>query len=251
MPEPRLVLASASPRRRELLALLGVSFSVVATSAEESGSAAPSEGQPELPPFPLPPAVHPSRLAWQKVQAARVAISATSAEAGAEAGAQTVAEAGVVLGADTIVVLDGEVLNKPRDASHARDMLTRLAGRGHTVYTGLCVYCSTPRPEGHFCVDLVATEVTLRPLQAGAIAAYVASGEPLDKAGAYGIQGEGGRFVSQVVGSYTSVVGLPLPATWHLLTAAGITGLNDPVAAYHSWLRRQRKEPLPCPPTLP
>lgn len=248
MPETRLVLASASPRRRELLALLGVPFSIIATNAEEVGSP-PLDGAevlPELLPFPLPNSFHPSLLAWQKVRAAQATIAAEGQSEDENAGGGE-----VVLGADTIVVLEGEVLNKPRDADDARAMLTRLAGRVHTVYTGLCVSARTlPLPE-RCRLDLVATRVMLRPLQPETIAAYVASGEPLDKAGAYGIQGEGGRFVQQVVGSFTAVVGLPLPATWHLLTAAGLSGLNDPGAAYHTWLRRQRKEPLPCPPTLP
>jgi septum formation protein len=94
--------------------------------------------------------------------------------------------------------------------------------------------------------DLVASEVTLAPLSRAAIDAYVATGEPLDKAGGYGIQGLGGQLVQHVAGSHTAVVGLPLPATWHVLSAAGVPDLRDPMEAYQAWLRnrqqRQHKE---------
>lgn len=249
----RLVLASASPRRRELLRLLGVPFSVVATSAEEeSEHPAPPELLTALPPCELPPAAHPTLLAWRKVVAARE---------------QATAE--VVLGADTVVALAGAPLNKPRNAAHAREMLARLSGQPHTVYTGMCVWAANrcgqqppapattpaprqfPAPAGSYLFDLVSSEVCFAPLSPDDIAAYVASGEPFDKAGAYGIQGEGGKLVRQVVGSFTAVVGLPLPATWRLLTAAGVEGLANPTSAYTHWLQTQGKEPLPCPPTLP
>lgn len=99
--------------------------------------------------------------------------------------------------------------------------------------------------------DLVASIVSFARLNDNDIDSYVATGEPLDKAGAYGIQGGGSRLISQVEGSFTSVVGLPLPATWTLLTNVGISGLQDPDYAYTTWLASQGKEPLPCPPTLP
>ena len=100
-------------------------------------------------------------------------------------------------------------------------------------------------------LDLVSSEVTIAELNDAEIAAYVATGEPLDKAGAYGIQGLGGRLVRVVVGSYTCVVGLPLVETYRLLIAAGVTGLSEPAEAYQRWLGAQGKEPLPCPPTFP
>lgn len=228
---PKLILASASPRRHELLSLLGASFSIQPTSAEEDTDPVAPEIAAAVPACPLPIQHHPTVLAWRKAQAVWQHEPAS-----------------VVLGADTVVTIDGLIFNKPVNPEHARQMLSQLAGRTHTVYTGLCVYAHHATMP---LLDLVGSDVTLAPLDATEIAAYVATGEPLDKAGAYGIQGQGGRLVQQVVGSYTAVVGLPLPATWNLLTQAGIAPLKDPTEAYHAWLQNQRKEPLPCPPTLP
>jgi len=251
--ERGLLLASASPRRRELLALLGFPFTILATDAEETDNSAPDAVLKVLPPSPLPVTQHPALLAWRKV---RAAWGKTPAD--------------VVLGADTIVVLDGEVLNKPRDAAHARTMLQHLSGRVHQVYTGLCIRScysvllgtsgqsdNQRKPsgmhdtEGFTWFDLVVSDVTFAPLQPADIDRYVATGEPLDKAGAYAVQGLGGSLVQQVAGSFTAVVGLPLVQTWHLLAVAGITPKVDPSVAYHNWLHTQGKEPLPCPPTLP
>jgi septum formation protein len=242
-----LILASASPRRHELLSYLGVPFHSIATSAEEQEIPPPPEVLARLPSAPLPYAFHPTILAWRKAYTACAEVPA-----------------GVIIGADTIVVLDGDVLGKPRDPRHARAMLRRLSGQTHTVYTGLAVLRQEPgdrRPEpgAHdrlapgpdLLLDLVASEVTIARLSDAEIDAYVATGEPLDKAGAYGIQGLGGRLVRQVVGSYTCVVGLPLVALHRLLVAAGVAGLSDPVEAYRRWLSAQGKEPLPCPPTFP
>lgn len=233
---PRFVLASASPRRRELLAALGARFDLIATSAEEETSAAPPELLAALPNAAVPLLQHPTLLAWRKARAAAA-----------------LAPDAVVLGADTVVVLEGEVLNKPQDAAHARAMLARLAGRTHSVLTGICVLepaegAATP---GRRQLALVTAEVEFTPVSPQAIAEYVATGEPLDKAGAYGVQGMGGRLVRAVRGSYTAVVGLPLMTTYELLRQAGITGLADPSETYQRWLLSQEKEPLPWPPTLP
>jgi septum formation protein len=148
------------------------------------------------------------------------------------------------------------VLGKPRDASHAGELLRRLSGRRHTVYTGLAVIehqtgDQRQEIEASLQLELTASEVTIAELSDAEIAAYIATGEPLDKAGAYGIQGLGGRLVREVVGSYTCVVGLPLVETHRLLVASGVTGLLEPAAAYRRWLGAQGKEPLPCPPTFP
>lgn len=170
-----------------------------------------------LPPFPLPVQQHPTLLAWRKVTAAR------------QEGA-----GGVILGADTIVVIDDDVLNKPRDAAEAHDMLRRLAGRTHHVYTGVVADAAGDSPQLQLALDVAAVQMT--PLTEAQISIYVATGEPFDKAGAYGIQGLGGQLVKQVTGSYTCVVGLPLVLTHQVLAAAGLSGLADPVAAFERWL---------------
>ena len=245
-----LVLASASPRRRELLSYLGVTFRAVANDAEEQDHPPPAAVVAALPPLRLPLADHPTLRAWRKADAACAD-----------------APGSVIIGSDTIVVLDDAVLNKPVDAAHAAAMLRRLSGRAHLVYTGLCVLRpadSIPRRgagaggrpplvDGRRSIwlDLVASDVVFEELTEDQIAAYVATGEPLDKAGAYGIQGRGGRLVRAVAGSYTSVVGLPLVQLHRLLAAAGVPGLSDPADGYRRWLTAQGKEPLPCPPTFP
>jgi septum formation protein len=145
------------------------------------------------------------------------------------------------------------VLNKPTDAAHARAMLGSLAGRTHSVYTGLCVIVPAGggSGQGRTLLDVATAEVAFHAVGAAAIAAYVATGEPLDKAGAYGVQGLGGRLVREVRGSYTAVVGFPLVTAHGMLAAAGVTGLADPAVTYQRWLQSQGKEPLPWPPTLP
>lgn len=229
-----LVLASASPRRRELFGFLGVPFRVLATDAEEEPTEPPPAIHAALPPLDLPLHDHPTLRAWRK--AAAVALHAPGS---------------LILGADTIVVLDGTVLNKPLDPPDAQRMLRVLSGRTHTVYTGVFVLDTRADAAQPFLADLLASHVTVAELSDAEIAGYVASGEPLDKAGAYGIQGLGGRLVVAVEGSYTNVVGLPIVATHRVLTAAGIAVAAEPGDAYRNWLRSIGKEPLPCPPTLP
>jgi septum formation protein len=254
--DSRLTLASASPRRRELLACLGATFHAIATTGEEHDYRPPPAIIAMLPPCPVPLATHPTLLAWRKA----IAACADAPDS-------------VIIGADTIVVLDGDVLGKPRDSDHACAMLRRLSGRKHTVYTGLAVISPEPGARRHetrdtrqeilspvssrespvsgLQLDLVASDVLIAQLSDAQIADYVATGEPMDKAGAYGIQGLGGRLVRSVAGSYTCVVGLPLVSTYRLLIAAGYTQLIDPSDAYMRWLKAQGKEPLPCPPTFP
>jgi len=242
-----LVLASASPRRRDLLGFLGVPFRAVANDGEERLHPPPTAVVAALPACAVPLATHPALLAWRKADAA-------CAEA----------PGSVIIGADTIVVLDGDVLGKPRDPAQARMMLRRLSGRTHTVYTGLAVIGQEvgvggwdsgipqlPTPNSQLLLDLVASDVTIADLTDAEIDAYVATQEPMDKAGAYGIQGLGGRLVRSVAGSYTCVVGLPLVAIHRMLSAAGYTQLTDPNEAYMRWLDSQGKEPLSCPPTFP
>jgi septum formation protein len=226
-----LVLASGSPRRRELLGRFGVPFRIVATNAEEEEHAPPAIVA-ALPTADLPLHDHPTLRAWRKADAACREATAS-----------------VIIAADTIVVLDGQVLNKPDDPAHASQMLRSLSGHDHTVYTGMALIDTRRETQPRF--DLVASQVSVAELSDDEIAQYIATGEPLDKAGAYGIQGVGGRLVRHVEGSYTNVVGLPVVTLYRLLTNAGVAGLNDPYEVYQRWLSDQGKEPLPCPPTLP
>ena len=184
---PRLTLASRSPRRRELLEQIGIALEVVPADTDES--------------------VHAGEGARGYVL--RVAREKARAVAGA-----------LVLGADTAVVLEGVVLGKPADAADAARMLRTLSGTRHEVLTGVCVRRGGPDPLELEAV--VRTEVEFAPLGEVEIAWYVSTGEPLDKAGAYAIQGAGGAFVREVRGSVSNVVGLPLAETADLLRRAGL-----------------------------
>lgn len=183
-----LVLASASPRRRELLAQLGLPFEVVPPEVDESVRAGED------------PRAYVVRLAREKVD--RVASRRRDA---------------LVLAADTAVVLGTEILGKPRDAPEAESMLWRLSGRDHLVLTGVAIGRS-PKPVSAIAVE---TRVWFRSLRPEEIRWYVRSGEPLDKAGAYGIQGLGGALVRRIEGSASNVVGLPVAETLDLLAACG------------------------------
>jgi septum formation protein len=184
----QLVLASQSPRRRELLSIAGFHFLVRAKPVEEVRIADES------------PVDYVRRLARDKAEAAW--------ESPGE----------IVLGADTIVVIDERVLEKPADADDARAMLALLSGREHTVITGICL-----RHRFGSVVDHSATQVRFAPLAESEIADYVASGEPFDKAGAYAIQGLASKFVESLNGCYFNVMGLPLALVyrhWKTLTAS-------------------------------
>ena len=190
-PPAGLILASASPRRRELLAQLAMPCTIIPANIDES--VLPGEE----------PWAYTRRVAYAKSQ--HVARQFPTA---------------VVLGADSVVVLEQQILGKPRDIEEARQMLTRLSGRTHTVLTGLAVL----HQARHFvCLDVVSTLVRFRPLSPSAIAHYIATGEPMDKAGAYAIQGAAAAFVESWEGCYTNVVGLPLRRTVALLQAAGLS----------------------------
>ena len=185
---PPLVLASASPRRTAILQMLGLAHEVVATHIPEEFH--PSET----------PDGHVERLAREK----------------ALAGARSRPDA-LVLGGDTVVVLDGVVLGKPAGPEDAVAMLLRLSGRRHVVHSGLAL--AEPRGVVHSAVD--RTGVVFRPFAEAEARAYVATGEPLDKAGAYGIQERGAALVSEIEGDYYTVVGLPVAALLSLLERAG------------------------------
>jgi len=179
-----IYLASGSPRRRELLTLLDVPFDVLIAPIIEQRR--PGEAAMD----------YVCRLACEKALAG-VAIAPLALP---------------VLGADTIVVLNGEILEKPHDTAHAAEMLAALSGQRHQVMTAIAIADS----QHHLCRSVV-TEVTFRRLSEQEIHRYIASGEPMDKAGAYGIQGLGGVFVRAINGSYHGVVGLPLVETTELL----------------------------------
>lgn len=192
---PQLVLASASPRRRKLLSQLGLDFVIIPSDIEEEEYTH------------LPPATRVTALARAK----------------AEAVARGLADA-VVVGADTLVVCQGQVLGKPASRAEAEAMLSFLSGKTHEVYTGVAVI-SVP---GKNCREAwERTEVRFRQLTEREIKAYVATGEPLDKAGAYGIQGLGALLVEGINGDFFNVVGLPLVKTAMLLEELGINIWGD------------------------
>ena len=187
---PRLILASASPRRRELLGHLGVAFEVVA--AEVTEHEAPDSDPRHM-------VAHNAAL-----KADWVAVRQPDA---------------VVLGADTTVFIDQTVLNKPHDSADARAMLRLLSGRTHTVFTGLAVRCAA---RGLRLDAGVASEVTFKPLDEAVIELYLSRVNTLDKAGGYAIQESGELIVAGFRGSLTNIVGLPLEETKQILTQAGL-----------------------------
>ena len=188
-----IYLASASPRRREILVSLG--FQPVLMTAETDETALPGEVVAD----------YVVRMARQKNAAARqLAVQ------------RGLALAQPLLSADTVVALDNAILGKPRDAAHARELLESLSGREHQVWTAVCVSLG-----GQTLEAAQRSDVRFKELSAQEIAAYIASGEPLDKAGAYGIQGIGGVFVAHLSGSFSGVMGLPVFETVQLLRQLG------------------------------
>ncbi len=170
-----LILASQSPRRRELLQQAGISFIARPANVDETIRAGES------------PDAYVKRVAQEK---------ATAVEA---------SPADIVLGADTVVVIDGQILGKPRDPADALRMLEALSGREHAVLTGICL-----RRASETILDIAETRVWFLPLTQRELQEYVATGEPMDKAGAYAIQGLASKFVRRIEGSYANVVGLPV-----------------------------------------
>jgi len=185
----KLVLASQSPRRKELLGRLGLEFTTKASQVDEEAFSAAT-------PEELVKTLSREKARWV---------------------AQRESEDAIVIGADTVVVLDGDVLGKPGSQAQAREMLRRLSGRVHQVYTGVSV-C-----QGDFTVTQAeATQVRFRPLTEEEIHCYVRSGEPMDKAGAYGAQGKAALFVSRIEGDYFNVMGLPLYLLGNMLEDFGV-----------------------------
>ncbi len=186
MTRPPVILASASPRRRELLSLVGIAHEVRPANIDESYLVGET------------PREHAERLAREK------ASVFDEAEA-------------VVIGSDTIVVVDGDVLGKPRDRAHAVEMLRRLSGRPHVVMTGVAV-----RWRGRLVSGLEEVGVTMRALSDADINRYIDTGEPMDKAGAYGIQGFGATIVERVDGDYFAVMGLAVNRLVRLCESLGL-----------------------------
>ena len=191
---PGLILASQSPRRRYLLQQAGIEFSVIPSSFDEN-SVKPSS-----------PDVYVRQLAESKARD----ISEQYADSW-------------VIGADTIVFIDGNILGKPDSRVEARSMLERLSGKTHQVLTGYCICCHRI---GRLFSDVVKTEVRFKKLTAREIDWYINSGEPFDKAGAYGIQGIGTFLVRRINGSYTNVVGLPVCEVMDFLIREKIIALT-------------------------
>lgn len=192
----RVILASQSPRRRELLTLVGITHDVLPADIDES--AWPGEE----------PVPHCERLARSKAE--------TLASQHPEA---------VVIGSDTIVVVDGDILGKPGSREEAIAMLTRLAGRSHVVHTAVAV-----AHQGEVRSGVESVGVTFRELSPELIAAYVDTGEPMDKAGAYGIQGYGATIVERVDGDYFAVMGLPLGRLVGLIRGLGYRYAFGPIS---------------------
>lgn len=184
------ILASQSPRRKELLSAIGLEFDVVVSDADESTVSKKN----------ISTGLYVQELALIKAAAAaKKALSRKSA---------------IIIAADTVVTLDGEILGKPSDGECAFKMLSRLSGRAHEVYTG---YCIMRIKDGYTICGDVKTEVFFKNLSDEKIRAYIATGEPMDKAGAYGIQGIGGILIEKINGDYANVVGLPVSAVADVL----------------------------------
>ena len=189
----KMILASASPRRAEILRNAGIQFEVRATDVDESRLADEAPGD------------YIRRLALAKALSAAAEYRDTGQEA-------------LILSADTVVVVDADVLGKPVSQDDARSMLQRLSGRVHEVHTGLALLRSSGAEQR---VVEEITRVHFAPLTDREIEDYIATGEPFDKAGAYGIQGKGGRYVTRIEGCYFNVMGLPLARLWSLLREVG------------------------------
>lgn len=186
-----ILLASGSPRRREILENLGFIVNKLFAEIDET----PHDNENAMD--------YVRRMAIEKNRAAVAQFGSTEQ---------------AILSADTTVAFNGNILGKPNNAAHARDILHTLSGQTHQVLTAVCVSRA-----GQEYITVQSSDVTFKPLSEAEIAAYIATGEPLDKAGAYGIQGLGGAFVAHLSGSFTGVMGLPIFETLALLREAGVS----------------------------
>jgi nucleoside triphosphate pyrophosphatase len=194
----KLILASASPRRAEILRNAGFDFEIVPANVDES--LRPEESAED----------YVCRLAEEKARAAARKLAAESSR-----------DSGVVVAADTVVVVDNEILGKPASPDDARTMLRRLSGRAHEVATGLAVMPLSGL-DSHIAVE--TTRVTFTRLTEREIEEYIATGEPFGKAGAYAVQDQGGKFISRIEGCYFNVMGLPLARLYSVLREIGQNG---------------------------
>jgi len=213
MTPPRVVLASSSPRRRELLTLIGIPHTVSPADIDETPFAA-EQPQP-----------HAERLARGKA----TVVAAREPNA-------------LIVAADTIVVVDGDILGKPRDEAEAGVMLRRLSGRQHVVFTAVAV-----ARDGVIVSDVESVDVTFRALSDGDIARYIATREPMDKAGAYGIQGFGATIVTRIDGDYFAVMGLALGLMVRLMASVGVEYRFGEIIAPHHDSRSGLAIPQPSP----
>lgn len=195
----KLILASASPRRRELIQTLNWPVQFLDIDVDESYSST------------LTPAETVELLSLRKAETAQMRLAAEH-------------ESGIVIGSDTVVVSQDEILGKPENEDHAKTMLHQLQGTAHKVYTGItCIdIASNQQLSAHQC-----TEVHMKRLSDKQIAAYVATGEPMDKAGSYGIQGLGAVLIEQIKGCYFNVVGLPLSLLYEMLQHFDVDPLSN------------------------
>ena len=206
-----IILASASPRRRELIHQIGWTEDVLPSSFQEAET--PEEAKTRI--FEFPESVQQILSCKKGADLVTLFNACGKAKSIFEAkGAET-----AIVAADTVVVLDEDILGKPKDEEEARLMLRRLSGRAHEVKTGLSVY-----HKGHVHLHVETTRVYFRKvsvyeMSAEEIKRYIATGEPMDKAGAYGIQGKGAILVSRIEGSYDNVVGLPLARLYEMMSA--------------------------------
>ena len=184
----KIILASQSPRRREILQLMDLPFEVIESHVKE------------VPPAGATPEELVTALAEQKARAVFAAHPDCC-----------------VIGADTVVDLDGRVLGKPHTPARAKEYLHMLQGRSHIVYTGICVL--TP---GHADIRSARTDVTFRPMSDAEIDWYVGTGDPLDKAGSYGVQGPASLFVDHLEGNYFNIIGMPAPTLYEMLLQAHV-----------------------------
>lgn len=206
MSKKRIVLASASPRRRELLSLTGVKFQVLPGNIEEKASNS-----------------RPSQMVRE--------LSRQKALAVFESFSEEEKEKILVIGADTLVSIDGRILGKPEDEQKAEEMLMLLQGNTHQVYTGVTLITREVDENGksvrRICTFAEKTSVTMYPVSQTEIRDYIATGEPMDKAGAYGIQGRCAAWIQKLAGDYSNVVGLPVGRLWQELKKMDIEGTNS------------------------